>query len=203
MPRIDWRVALRVFLGFLAGLAVWTMLSPLYGGAVISATNVALHSFEKPNVSKLRPGTENYAIVDRSDFDPRSTQRPQVPVHDLTFNFILLTALFAIGPLSDRHVVGFLVSCAILYVTHVLGLVTEVMTIYSQKLGMWSQVNYSDLSRNVWSVSNHFYRLVLMYAIAFALWWIFRGKSDDASRHARRSGRAHERRHHHAQRANR
>ncbi len=41
---------------------------------------------------------------------------------------------------------------------------------------MWSKVHYSDFERNFWGVANHFYRLVLMYAIAFALWWIFRDK---------------------------
>jgi hypothetical protein len=202
LPRIDWRVALRALLGFLVGLAVWAMLSPLYNRAVIAGAEWSLHAFEKPNVTVLR-ASENYAVVDRTDFDRRSTQRPSVPVHDLTFNFILLTALFAIVRLSDRHVLGFFAACAILYLTHILGLVTEVMSIYTQKLGMWSQVNYSDTSRNLWSLSNHFYRLVLMYAIAFALWWIFRGKSEDASRNARRSGRPNERRHHHSQRGGR
>ena len=100
-----------------------------------------------------------------------------MPLRDLTFNFVLLTALFAAGkrPFSDRNIGGFLVASVILSVTHVLGAVTEVMSIYVAKLGMWSTVTYSAFERNLWGVASHFYRLVFMYAIAFALWWIFRG----------------------------
>ena len=31
------------------------------------------------------------------------------------------------------------------------------------------------------TVINHFYRLVLMYAFAFALWWIFRDPAAEAA----------------------
>jgi RsiW-degrading membrane proteinase PrsW (M82 family) len=41
---------------------------------------------------------------------------------------------------------------------------------------MWSRVTYGDVARNFWGVANHFYRVVLMYAIAFMLWWIFRDR---------------------------
>jgi hypothetical protein len=113
--------------------------------------------------------------VDRSDFDPRS-KRPAISIRDLTFNFVLLTALFAAGkrPFSDRNMAGFLIAAVILGLTHVFGVVAEVMSIYVAKLGVWSTVHYGPFARNFWGVANHFYRLVLMYAIAFALWWIFR-----------------------------
>ncbi|HET8798530.1 MAG TPA: exosortase H-associated membrane protein, partial [Thermoanaerobaculia bacterium] len=117
--------------------------------------------------------------VDRADFDPRS-QRPAIPLRDLTFNVILLTALFAASKrtFSDRNIGGFIAAVVILALTHVLGAIAEVMSIYVAKLGMWSTVHYSDAQRTFWGVANHFYRLVLMYAIAFALWWVFRDRAE-------------------------
>ena len=190
MPRIDWRLALRAFAGFLAGLALWAFLSPLYNRAIAAAAEKTLRLFEKPPVTQLRPAADNYVTVDRSDFDPRS-KRPGIALHDLTFNVILLTALFAASkrPFSDRNIGGFLAAAAALALTHILGAVTEVMSIYVAKLGMWSAVHYSNVDRNVWGVLNHFYRLVLMYAIAFALWWVFRDPSSAAPATAKKKKR--------------
>jgi len=81
-----------------------------------------------------------------------------------------------------------------LAITHVLAAVTEVMSIYVGKLGPWSRANYGDLSRNVWGVANHSYRLVLMYAIAFALWWIFRDPGLEAARPAIKAKKTKKRR---------
>lgn len=177
MPRLDWRLAGKAFAGFLAGLALWVFLTPLYDRAIAAAAEKVIRAFEKPAVTQLRRADDGFVTVDRSDFDRRS-KRPAMPVRDLTFNFILLTALFAASKrtFSDRNIGGFLIAAGLLALTHVFGTVAEVMSIYVAKLGMWSKVHYSDFERNFWGVTNHFYRLVLMYAIAFALWWGFRDK---------------------------
>ena len=182
MPRLDWRLALKAFAGFLAGLALWILLTPLYDRAVAAGAEKVIRAFEKPPVTRLRRAADGYITVDRTDFDRRS-KRPAVPLRDLTFNVILLVALFAASKrtFSDRNIGGFLVAAGLLAITHVLGMVAEVMSIYVAKLGMWSTVHYSDLERNVWGVLNHFYRLVLMYAIAFGLWWAFRDKGLEAA----------------------
>ena len=181
MVPLDWRLALRALAGFAAGLVVWLLLSPLYDPMIARCAQMALRTFEKPAVTRLKPSDDQYTTVDRSDFDPRS-KRPAIPIRDLTFNFVLLTALFATGkrPFSDRNIAGFLIACVILGVTHIFATITEVMSIYVAKLGIWSTVHYGSFARNFWGVTNHFYRLVLMYAIAFALWWIFRGNDGEA-----------------------
>lgn len=182
MPRIDWRLAVKGLAGFAAGLAMWVFLSPLYERGLDATAEKLMRAFERPPVTELTRAEDGYTTVDRTDFDRRSTKRPAMPVKDLTFNIALMTALFAASrrTFSDRNMGGFVIASVLLFVTHVLGVVTEVMSIYVAKLGMWSTVHYSDLSRNFWGVANHFYRLVLMYAIAFALWWIFRGRDDAA-----------------------
>jgi hypothetical protein len=175
LPRIDWRLALKAFAGFVAGVVVWMLLSPLYDRAIAAGAQGIMRAFENPKVTRLRVAEDKLTTVDRSDFDPRS-KRPAISIADLTFNFVLLTALFAASPriLSDRNIGGFLAASATLALTHILGVITRVKSIYVAKLGMWSTVNYSSFDRNFWGAADHFYRLVLMYAIAFALWWVFR-----------------------------
>jgi hypothetical protein len=154
---------------------VWALLTPLYDRIIASGAQALMRSFEKPKVTNLRLQSDGYVTVDRSDFDPRS-KRPAIPIKDLTFNFVLLCALFAAAkrPFTDRNMGGFVLATISLAVTHVLAAISEVMSIYAGKLGPWSRANYSDFSRDFWGVANHSYRLVLMYAIAFALWWVFR-----------------------------
>lgn len=192
MPRLDWRTAVRALAGFAAGVAIWIFLSPPYDRLISTLAERAIRTFERPAVTRLRPAEDQYVTVDRSDFDPRS-KRPAVSIRDLTFNIVLLTALFATAkrPFADRNIGGFLVATVILGITHVFGAVTEVMSIYVLKLGLWSQIHYGAFERNAWSVANHFYRLVLMYAIAFALWWMFRG--DDAPAASVRRGKGKKR----------
>ena len=175
MFRVDWRVALKAFAGFLVGLAIWALLSPLYDRLMASVAERTIRAFEKPPVTRLRPAKDNYVTVDRSDFDPRS-KRPAISIRDLTFNIILLVTLFAAAPraFSDRNIGAFLISCVLLSFTHIAAVVTEVMSIYVAKLGPWSLVHYSDLDRNIWGVANHAYRVVLMYAFAFGIWWATR-----------------------------
>jgi hypothetical protein len=176
LPRLEWRIVLKALAGFLVGLAAWVYLTPAYDRFIAAGAETVMRAFEKPKVTHLRLAADGFVTVDRADFDPRS-KRPAIPIHDLTFNIALLTALFAASKrtFSDRNIAGFLIALVLLAVTHIFGAIAEVMAIYVAKLGMWSTVHYSELDRNIWGVLNHFYRLVLMYAFAFGLWWIFRG----------------------------
>jgi len=161
---------------------MWIFLTPAYDRVIAGGTQAVMRAFESPKVTRLRPAEDNFVTVDRADFDPRS-KRPGIPIRDLTFNIALLTALFAASKrtFSDRNIGGFLVALVLLAATHVFGAICEVMAIYVAKLGMWSTVHYTDFERNVWGVLNHFYRLVLMYAFAFALWWVFRDAAAEPS----------------------
>jgi hypothetical protein len=182
LPRVELKAALKVLAGFLAGLALWVLVSPAYDRLIAASAQAVIRAFEDPKVTRLRPAPDGRVTVDRADFDPRSP-RPAISLRDLTFNVVLLTALFALSArvFSDRNIGGFLAALAVLGLTHIGGAVAEVMSIYASKLGMWSTVHYSDLERTLWGVTNHFYRLVLMYAIAFGLWWGFRDAGTGAA----------------------
>lgn len=174
MPRLEWRAALKGLAGFLVALAVWTLLSPTWDAVIARVAEAAIRMTEDPKVTRLRPAADERITIDRADFDPRSP-RPAISGSDLTFNFVLLTALFAASKrtFSDRNMGGFLAASAILALTHVFGFIAKVMSIYTGRLGPWSAANYGETMRTFWGVADHFYRLVLMYAIAFALWWVF------------------------------
>ncbi|MBW3671999.1 MAG: hypothetical protein KY432_10065, partial [Acidobacteria bacterium] len=55
------------------------------------------------------------------------------------------------------------------------------------QLGAWSEVHYGAFSRNLWGSLDHFYRIVGIYAIAFALWWLLRGENWKTARGRKRS----------------
>lgn len=160
----------RPILGFFAGLAFWLALGGLWQAMLAPPAELLLRIFESPTVTRLEAVDEGVR-VERSDFSPRSP-RPVVPVSDLTFNVVLLFALFAIGDtFSDRNVGRFAIALAILSASQAFFLFVRVKMIYALQLGAWSAANYGAVSRNVWGFLDHFYRVVGMYAIAFVLWW--------------------------------
>ena len=181
------RAALRAIAGFLAGLAIWTFASPLYDRFLAAAAEAAMRAVERPQITRLN-AQGSLVSVDRIDFSPTS-KHPAIPVDDLTFNFLLVTALFAATPrpFSDRNIGGFLVACVVLAITHVFGLIAEVMSIYVLELGAWSYAHYSDWSRNFWGVVNHAYRLVLMYAFAFGVWFALRPTGEQRAASSKRA----------------
>ncbi|HUF17771.1 MAG TPA: hypothetical protein VMS12_06990 [Thermoanaerobaculia bacterium] len=172
MRRHPWQTAGKALAGFLLGLAVWWGMSPSYATLLAKSAEPVLRISEKPPVTRLRADGRNI-IVNRTDF-PRTSARPGVPAHDLTFNLILLTTLFAAnrGTFSNRNVGGFALALILLYITHVFGVLAAIKSIYVLQLGEWSRVHYSDALRNFWSGAAHFYRLVGLYAFAFAIWWL-------------------------------
>jgi hypothetical protein len=154
------------------GLALWVSLSPVYDRVVAAAAEPIVRVFEP--LTRLNPIGEDVR-VDRNDFDPRSP-RPGVQTFQLTFNWVMLVTLFALDrrPFSRANARGFALASLVLGLAHVLALVAEVMNIYVLRLGAWSRVNYGPVARNFWGAASHSYRFVLMFAIAFALWWGWR-----------------------------
>lgn len=190
MARVDWRTALKGLAGFAVAVVIWASVSPLYDRFVAAGAEEVIRAFEHPKVTHLNAkGT--HVMVDRSDFDPRSP-RPGLPVFDLTFNWVLLAALFSINrwPLSNRNALGFVIASFVMSITHVLALVSEVMSIYALRFGPWSRVHYGFVARHFWGAANHSYRFVLMFAIAFGLWWALRpGDEATTSQSSRRASR--------------
>jgi hypothetical protein len=179
--RPSWQTVAKGILGFLAGLAIWWGLTPAWDVAMARAAQPLIRTFEDPAVTRLRPSGREI-IIDRQDFPPRSAH-PGLPADDLTFNFILLTTLFAANrrAWSTENVWRFLLAAAILYVIHVAAFIAAVESLYALQLGPWSLAHYGPLARNFWGGSSHFYRIIGIYASAFLLWWLLRPHDEAAA----------------------
>lgn len=169
--RLDGAAALRLALGFAAGLFLWLAFSAPYERAVAAAAEALLRAFESPAVTTLA-ASKGEIRVDRSDFPP-SSPRPGLPAADLHFNFVLLATLFALGshPLAGENLARFCFAAAALFAIHVVALVFQVESLYATRLGPWSEAHYGVFARNLWAGGFHFYQIAGRFAAPFALWW--------------------------------
>ena len=165
------KLAVRVLLGFLAGLALWWLATPAYNRLLAGMAEGAIRAVERPRATRLY-AEDRRLVIDRADF-PSTSDRPSLPVDDLTFDVILFLSLVATtrGLLRDRAVRGVAVSLLVLFALHVLAVVANVEAFYATRLGAWSAAHYGPFSRNLWATAMHFWRLVGCYAAAFLLWW--------------------------------
>ncbi len=180
MPKNLSRLLLRASLGFIIGLAVWGGLSVPYTRLVGYIAETALRVLERPSATRLTPdGT--LLIVDRSDLPSSpASQRLAVESTDVTFNVIVLLALFAAStrPLGDRNMFGLAAAAVSLMFVHVAAVMSFVMGHYVTNFGAWSTSHYGFLSRHFWSAAPYFYSVVGSYGSALALWWLFRPSPD-------------------------
>jgi hypothetical protein len=172
--------------GFLIALAAWLWLSVPYTRLLASLSEAVIRLAERPVVTSIIPqGT--LMVVDRMDFPPSpSSVRLAVESTDITFNFILLTTLFAASgrALSERNVFGFIGAAFALFFVHVAAVVSFVKAEYALNLGAWSALHYGLVARKFWGAAPYFYSVVGVYGFAFALWWLFRPSSIPSSRRA-------------------
>ena len=166
------KLAVRVVFGFLAGLALWWFLTPAYDRVLAGVAEGAIRVFERPPATRLY-ADDRRLVIDRADF-PSTSDRPSLPIDDLTFDVILLLSLAATtkGLLRDRAVKRLALSCCVLFGLHVLAVVASVEAFYATRLGEWGAAHYGALSRNFWGTATHFWRVVGCYAAPFLLWWI-------------------------------
>jgi hypothetical protein len=168
--------------GFLIALAAWWGLSVPYTLLLASVSEAVIRLAERPAVTSITPqGT--LMVIDRSDFPPSPSGQLAVESTDITFNFILLMALFAARDraLSDRNVFGFVGAAVALVFVHVAAVISFVKAYYALSFGSWSALHYGFVARKFWGAAPYFYSVVGVYGFAFALWWLFRPSSVPAS----------------------
>ena len=74
--------------------------------------------------------------------------------------------------MGGRSALAFIVSCVIVIATHILSLAVSIEATYANANGAWSLQHYSDFERHLWIGTEFFWRLVGMFAIVFACWWL-------------------------------
>lgn len=176
LPPVRRRTIARMAAGFAVGLALWFGFRQVYERPLAAVAQAALRAFERPPVTHLS-ARAGEILVDRSDFPPDSP-RPGLPADDIHFNFVLLTALFALQPqfFEGRVLLRLIAALSVLFLVHVAALVWQVQSVYAMNLGEWSAPHYGRLARNIWAGGFHFYLVAGRFAAPFAIWWLLAAK---------------------------
>lgn len=158
------RRALSFFVATAAALWLWSAFAPAYNRVLCAVAQPLLHIDRRFAGAVLVP-------LDRIVRVTSSTALPMahIPADLLTYNVILLTALFA----SDQRLKprAYLISLGVLAVGHIFGLLISIESTYALRLGAWSEQHYSDFAGDLWLAAELFYRVVGMFGLAFACWW--------------------------------
>jgi hypothetical protein len=147
---------LRFVAGLALGLLLWWYGTPSYNAMLADASEPLLRMDEDLR-NAFTAAADRFISVSGPDLRPVT-----IPGDQLTYNAILLFALFATLPLTRRVLAVFAASIAVLTITHVLAVVTSIQATYSRAAGM----------QDVWTWSEYMYRLAGMFGIAFACWWV-------------------------------
>ncbi len=148
----------RTLAKFAAGLAVavplWWFTLPAYSRVVVFLTAPLIH-LDAQFARAIFSVAANRILMRNPSLD--------IPAEQVTYNLVLLVALFASvrRPFRDQNVIAFLISAAIVFTTHVAGLVLWIESAFAIRAGGWS----------TWSAVQTLLQIVGMPAIVFACWW--------------------------------
>jgi len=160
--------ALRFLAGLALGVWIWWAATPAYNHALAPATQLLLHADRRLADAVLVP-QERKIFVTSSTPLPTAT----MPADQLTYNIILLLALFAMNdrPWRLANVRGLAIALAILFLSHCIGLIISIESTYAMRQGAWSEQHYGDAAANFWLTSELVFRIVGMFGVVFASWW--------------------------------
>jgi hypothetical protein len=167
-----WPRVLRFIVVLAVAAVVWYNLTPAYDGVIAGAAAPLLKIDPRFRAARL-------AADDRIIKVTGGVPAADIPADQLTYNVILLAALFASNrrPLRDRNVVAFLVSNLIVVVLHVIAVLLSVESTYAVHMGPWSEAHYGAAGYYFWLYAEIFYRLVGMFGAVFVCWWISMNRS--------------------------
>src|SRR5437764_903654 len=83
-------------------------------------------------------------------------------------NVIRIVTLYLLG----RYHRAFAIAFIILLLLHPIGLFVSIESTYANQLSDWSDQHYGDTAAHIWINVEVFYRLIGMFGVAFAVWWI-------------------------------
>lgn len=160
--------ALRFLAGLALGVWIWWAATPAYNHVLAPSTQLLLHADRRLADAVLVP-------QERKIFITSSTPLPTatMPADQLTYNLILLLALFAMNdrPWRLANVRGLAMALVILFLSHCIGLIISIESTYAMRQGAWSEQHYGDAAANFWLTSELVFRIVGMFGVVFASWW--------------------------------
>jgi hypothetical protein len=160
--------ALKFLAGVALGFWIWWAATPSYNHILAPATQLLLHADRRLAAAELLP-QERKIFVTSSTPLPTAT----MPADQLTYNIILLLALFASNdrPWRVANLRGIAIALLILFLSHCIGLVISIESTYAVRQGMWSEQHYGNAAANFWLTAELVFRIVGMFGVVFASWW--------------------------------
>lgn len=160
--------ALRFLAGLALGVSIWWMAAPAYNYLLAPATQLLLHADPRLAAAVLLP-QERKVFVTSSTPLPTAT----MPADQITYNIILLLALFASNdrPWRLANVRGLAIALLILFVSHCIGLLISIESTYAVRQGVWSEQHYGEAAASFWLTTELVFRIVGMFGVVFASWW--------------------------------
>ena len=161
-----WPRVLRFAVALVVAAVAWYNLTPLYDRFLAAAATPLVHIDSRFHGADL--AAEERLIKVTGSVPPAN-----IPADQLTYNIILLVALFASNrrPLRDRNAMAFLVSVLIVIALHVIAVLLSVESTYAVRMGEWSTEHYGNAGYYFWLYAEIFYRLVGMFGVVFVCWW--------------------------------
>ena len=160
--------ALRFLAGLALGVSIWWAATPAYNYLLAPATQLLLHADRRLAAAVLLP-QERKVFVTSSTPLPTAT----MPADQITYNIILLLALFASNdrPWRLANVRGLAIALLILFVSHCIGLLISIESTYALRQGVWSEQHYGEAAASFWLTTELVFRIVGMFGVVFASWW--------------------------------
>jgi len=160
--------ALRFLAGLALGVWIWWAAVPAYNHLLAPASQILLHADRRLAAAVLVPQERNVFVTSSTPL-PTAT----MPADQLTYNIILLLALFASNarPWRFANVRGLAIALVILFVSHCVSMVIAIESTYAVRQGAWSEQHYGDAAANFWLMAELVFRIVGMFGVVFASWW--------------------------------
>ena len=163
----------RFVIGIVLGCVLWFQAAPAYNVPLAAAAGPLLRIDRRFAAAELVADQRAIRIAPR---DTTALPPASIPADQLTYNIILLVALFASNPRpwQGRNLAAFGLSLIPVAIAHVLALLISIESTYAVRLGAWSDAHYGAFASNAWLAGELFVRVVGMFAIVFAGWWVGR-----------------------------
>ena len=176
------RRILAFVIGIVFGCILWYQTAHVYNVVLAATTEPLLRLDRRFATAELAADQRAIRVAPR---DTTALPPASIPADQLTYNIILLVALFASNPRPwrGRNVAALALSLIPVAIGHVLALIISIESTYANRLGAWSDAHYGSFATNAWLVAELFVRVVGMFAIVFACWWV--AGSGIAPRHGR------------------
>jgi len=160
-------------LGLILGCILWFQAAPAYNLPLAAAAEPLLRLDRRFASAELVADGRAVRVAPR---DTTALPPASIPADQLTYNIIILLALFASNPhpWRGRNLTALGLSLIPVAVTHVLALLVSIESTYAVRLGAWSEAHYGSFAMNGWLMGELFVRVVGMFGVVFACWWVSR-----------------------------